>query len=152
MLHSQDSLHSGPSSPVSLAAADVTALLPCNEEDFAAGREPTSRAALQDTPPAIENPLLIRDPARSLFASLMQAHHFWGIVSRRAVSLYAHSSRPWEEGSEFARMVARLRDWEAELPREHVWSVYLLQKYRTMGNELVRPRQADYDFCRLRRS
>lgn len=42
MLHSQDSLHSGPMSPVSLAAADITALLPCNEQGLCSG----ARAAI----------------------------------------------------------------------------------------------------------
>ncbi|KAI3527351.1 hypothetical protein CSPX01_17038 [Colletotrichum filicis] len=40
-----DNLHCGALSPVSLAANDITALLPSNEEDFAYGREPLSRAA-----------------------------------------------------------------------------------------------------------
>lgn len=136
MLHSQDSLHSGPMSPVSLAAADITALLPCNEEDFACGREPKSRAALEGTPPALENPSLIRDPNRSLFATLMQIHHFWGTVSRRAVS-YSRSSRPWEATSEFSTMARRLHDWERSLPHEHVWSHFLLKGYKAEGQDLV---------------
>lgn len=86
-LPGQDNLHSGPLSPVSLAASDITALLPGDEEDFARGREPKSRAALEDTPPAIENPALISDPGRSLFASLIQTHHYWGHIARRAVTL-----------------------------------------------------------------
>jgi len=137
MLHSQDSLHSGPLSPVSLAAADITALLPCNEDDFAHGREPRSRAALEGTPPAVENPSLIRDPNRSLFATLMQIHHFWGIVGRRAMS-YSKSSRPWEPTSEFSMMVRRLKDWEQSLPHEHMWSNFLLKGYKAEGQDLVR--------------
>ncbi|OAQ85025.1 chitinase 1 precursor [Purpureocillium lilacinum] len=136
MLHSQDSLHSGPLSPVSLAAADITALLPCNEDDFAHGREPRSRAALEGTPPAVENPSLIRDPNRSLFATLMQIHHFWGIVGRRAMS-YSKSSRPWEPTSEFSMMVRRLKDWEQSLPHEHMWSNFLLKGYKAEGQDLA---------------
>ena len=136
MLHSQDSLHSGPLSPVSLVAADITALLPCNEEDFAHGREPRSRAALEGTPPAVDNPSLIRDPNRSLFATLMQIHHFWGIVGRRAVS-YSKSSRPWEPMSEFSKMARRLQEWEQNLPHEHMWSNFLLKGYKAEGQDLV---------------
>ena len=139
MLHSQDSLHSGPSSPVSLAAADITTLLPCDEDDSACGREPRSRAALEGTPPAIENPSLIRDANRSLFATLMQIHHFWGMVGRRAVS-YSKSSRPWEPTSEFSSMANRLREWEQSLPREHTWSSFLLKRYKAEGQDLVSPR------------
>ncbi|POR34210.1 Putative transcriptional regulatory protein [Tolypocladium paradoxum] len=136
MLHSQDSLHSGPLSPVSLAAADITALLPCNEEDFAHGREPRSRAALEGTPPAADDPSLIRDPNRSLFATLMQIHHFWGIVGRRAVS-YSKSSRPWEPTSEFSQMARRLQEWEQNLPHEHMWSNFLLKGYKAEGQDLA---------------
>ncbi|PHH70123.1 hypothetical protein CDD82_7331 [Ophiocordyceps australis] len=136
MLHSQDSLHSGPLSPVSLGAADITALLPCNEEDFANGREPRSRAALEGTPPADENPSLIRDPNRSLFATLMQIHNFWGVVGRRAVS-YSKSSRPWDPTSEFSLMANKLRDWEHDLPHEHMWSNFLLKGYKAEGQDLA---------------
>ncbi|PHH80997.1 hypothetical protein CDD83_3655 [Cordyceps sp. RAO-2017] len=136
MLHSQDSLHSGPLSPVSLAAADITALLPCNEEDFAHGREPRSRAALEGTPPAVDNPSLIRDPNRSLFATLMQIHNFWGIVGRRAVS-YSKSSRPWDPSSEFSQMAGKLNRWEQDLPHEHMWSNFLLKGYKAEGQDLA---------------
>lgn len=137
MLHSQDQLHSGPYSPVSLAASDITALLPCDERDFAIGREPPSRAAVEGTPPAVENPALIFDPNRSLFASLIQAHHFWGIVSRRAVKL-SRSSRPWEANSEFACVLGKLHGWENALPQDHLWSTHTLKKYKADGQDLVR--------------
>ncbi len=136
MLHSQDSLHSGPLSPVSLGASDITALLPCDEEDFAHGREPKSRAALEGTQPAIDNPELISDPNRSLFATLMQVHHLWGIVGRRAVT-YGRSPRPWEPTSQFSQMVKRLRDWENALPHEHMFSLFLLKGYKAEGQDLV---------------
>jgi hypothetical protein len=122
---------------VSLAAADITALLPCDEEDFASGREPVSRAALEGTLPAIENPALMCDPRRSLFATLMQVHHFWGTVGRRAVN-FARSPRPWEPTSEFSIMVKKLRDWEQGLPQHHLWGRGLLQKYKSEGQDLVR--------------
>lgn len=136
MLHSQDQLHSGPNSPVSLAAADITALLPCSEADFALGREPASRAAVEDTPPALENPALITDPNRSLFASLIQAHHFWGIVGRRATTL-AKSSAPWDPQSQFALMVERLAVWEGALPTAHMWNEFTFKGYKSEGQDLV---------------
>jgi hypothetical protein len=136
MLHSQDSLHSGPLSPVSLGASDITALLPCDEEDFAAGREPKSRAALEGTQPAVDNPELVTDRNRSLFASLMQIHHLWGIVGRRAVS-YGRTPRPWEPTSQFSQMVRRLRDFENSLPSDHMFSAYLLKSYKSKGQDLV---------------
>lgn len=132
----QDNLHSGPESPVSLAASDITALLPCSEEDFAKGQEPQSRAALEDTPPALENPKLVSDPRRSLFATLIQTHYFWGRVIRRAVK-YDRSSRPWEDTSEYAELVAKLHEWESNLPHEHLWSPVLLKGYKAGGQDLV---------------
>ncbi|KAM0562750.1 hypothetical protein ACHAPJ_001590 [Fusarium lateritium] len=136
MLHSQDQLHSGPHSPTSLAASDITALLPCDEDDFASGREPPSRAALAGTPPAMDNPGLVHDPNRSLFASLMQAHHFWGIVSRRAVR-FARSSHPGDPNCEFARVSKDLEEWERNLPRNHRWSSLNLREYKANAQDLA---------------
>ncbi|KAF7550777.1 hypothetical protein G7Z17_g5474 [Cylindrodendrum hubeiense] len=136
MLHSQDQLHSSPYSPVSLAASDITTLLPCDEQDFAAGRQPRSRAALEGTPPANENPALIFDPNRSLFASMVQAHHFWGLVSRRAVN-FARSDSPWDPNSEVALIIKKLRDWEQGLPQEHQWSPYFFKEYKSDGQDLA---------------
>ena len=136
MLHSQDSLHCGPLTPVSLSAADITALLPCDEEDFAAGRQPSQRAALEGTPAAVEQPSLVNLAKRSLFATLMQIHHFWGIVSRRAVS-FGRSSRPWESDSQFSQMAAKLKNWERALPPEHKWSFANLRNYKEKNEDLV---------------
>ncbi|KAK2590452.1 hypothetical protein QQS21_011869 [Conoideocrella luteorostrata] len=136
MLHSQDNLHSGPQSPVSLCAGDITTMLPCNEEDFAHGREPRSRAALDGTPPAMDNPKLIRDPGRSLFATLMQVHDWWGLVGRRAVR-YSKSPKPWDTESEFSKTARKLREWEQDLPHEHGWSPFLFKGYKADGQELA---------------
>ncbi len=136
MLHSQDNLHAGPHAPVSLAAGDITTLLPGTEIDFTHGREPKSRAALEDTPPATANPTLISDPGRSLFATLVQTHHFWGDITRRTLN-YDKSIRPWEPESEFAQMAVRLEEWETKLPHDHQWSPYLLKVYKQERQELV---------------
>lgn len=136
MLHSQDNLHSGLRSPVLLSASDITALLPSNENDFANAVEPKSRAALEDTVPALDNPALIADERRSLFAVLIQAHYYWGAISRRAIN-NNKSLRPWEAASEFAQMERRLADWERGLPNDHRWSSLLLKGYKQEGQDLV---------------
>jgi hypothetical protein len=136
MLHSQDNLHSGPRAPVLLSASDITALLPSNEEDFANAREPKSRAALEDTPPALENPALVADEGRSLFATLIQAHHFWGAIYRRAIN-HNKSPRPWEPDSEYAQMERRLAEWEGGLPNDYRWSGLLLKGHKHEGQDLV---------------
>ncbi|KHO00211.1 Zinc transcription factor [Metarhizium album ARSEF 1941] len=136
MLYSQDNLHSGPLSPVSLSACDITTLLPCDEEDFANGHEPRSRAALEGTPPAMDNPKLIRDPNRSLFATLMQVHSWWGLVGRRAVR-FSRSPRPWDPASEFSQTARKIREWEQNLPRQHGWSTHLLKRYKAESQELA---------------
>lgn len=115
---------------------DITALLPCDEEDFAMGRLPQSRAALHDTPSARDNPNLISDKNRSLFASLMQVHHFWGYVGRRAIGS-AYTARPWDNISEFSTMLDRLKGWEGGLPLEHQWSPAMLKRHKAEGVDLV---------------
>jgi hypothetical protein len=136
MLHSQDHLHSGPSCPVSLDVRDISALLPCDEDDFANGRLPASRAALEGTQPATEHPYLMSDPNRSLFASLMQIHHYWGIVGRRAVQI-ARCSKPWDPASEYARLTRKLDQWENRLPEQHKFSMPKLAKYKARCEDLA---------------
>ncbi|RKL12401.1 hypothetical protein BFJ68_g7802 [Fusarium oxysporum] len=137
MLHSQDQLHSCSSSPISLAASDIDALLPCNEEDFANGREPPSRAALEGTPRAIKDPSLVNDPNRSLFGTLIQAHGFWGVVTRDAVN-YTPYSYPWDPESKFVRVSKKLDQWERNLPPSHQWSRARLSEYKAKAQDLVR--------------
>ncbi|RKK67881.1 hypothetical protein BFJ69_g14099 [Fusarium oxysporum] len=136
MLHSQDQLHSCSSSPISLAASDIDALLPCNEEDFANGREPPSRAALEGTPRAIKDPSLVNDPNRSLFGTLIQAHGFWGVVTRDAVN-YTPYSYPWDPESKFVRVSKKLDQWERSLPPSHQWSRARLSEYKAKAQDLA---------------
>lgn len=136
MLYSQDNLHSGPLSPVSLSASDISTLLPCDEEDFGRGIEPTSRAALDGTPSAREHPHLISDKNRSLFATLMQVHHFWGFVGRRAV-YHSHKDFPWQPESEYQGMATHLAQWEGGLPPSHLYSAELLRRYKGVGEDLA---------------
>ncbi|KAI0521097.1 hypothetical protein F5B22DRAFT_38507 [Xylaria bambusicola] len=136
MLHSQDNLHSGPYKPVSLGPSDITALLPCDEADFEAGRIPEKRAALEGTPPAIADPSLVSLRPRPLLASLMQVHNFWGIIARRIL----HNEKDWrpqDEDSEFAKLNRRLRDWERDLPPEHAFGRILLGGYRHYEEDLA---------------
>ncbi|KAF5233517.1 hypothetical protein FANTH_12524 [Fusarium anthophilum] len=136
MLHSQDQLHSCSSSPISLAASDIDALLPCDEEDFANGREPPSRAALEGTPRAIKDPSLVNDPNRSLFGTLIQAHGFWGVVTRDAVN-YTPYSYPWDPESKFAQVSKKLDQWERSLPPKHQWSMDRLSEYKAKEQDLA---------------
>ncbi|KAF5669020.1 general repressor of transcription [Fusarium heterosporum] len=136
MLHSQDQLHSGTHSPISLSASDITTLLPCDEDDFDNGRIPSSRAALGGTPPAISDPGLVLDPNRSLFASLLQAHNFWGIITRRAVK-FTSSRYPWNSESKFASVVRDLDQWESNLPRNHQWCSFMLKEHKARGQDLA---------------
>ena len=136
MLHSQDSLHSGPRSPVSLSASDITTLLPCNEDDFAYARLPTTRAALEDTPPALADPSRVALKDKSLFASLIQVHYYWGGISRRAVK-QDKCLEPWLATSEYARTEKRLWEWERLLPSDHRWSPTLMRGHKQAGQDLV---------------
>lgn len=136
-----DNLHSGVSSPVTLGASDISTLLPGSEVDFADGREPSTRAALDDTftPRAPENLAPIVECDRSLFASLIQIRHCWGVISRRVMSSKADTN-PWDPESGFAEMAGKLKWWEQRLPDEHMWNPALLKRYRSTGLDVVSPR------------
>ncbi|KAI2468158.1 hypothetical protein F4781DRAFT_422875 [Annulohypoxylon bovei var. microspora] len=133
---SQDNLHSGPYKPLSLAPGDITALLPSDEEEFEDGKIPERRAALDGTPPAIQNPSLTILRPRSLFASLMQVHNLWGIIARR-VLLNRRCGRPNDGGNEFAKLNHRLLDFEQNLPSDHTFGKVLLGGYRHYGVDLA---------------
>ncbi|KAI0008610.1 hypothetical protein F4779DRAFT_586007 [Xylariaceae sp. FL0662B] len=136
MLHSQDNLHSGPYKPSSLPPSDITALLPSDEADFEAGRIPERRAALDGTPPAIQDPNIASLRPRSLFASLMQVHNLWGTVTRR-VLFDEKCWQPNDGDSEYAKLNQRLLEWEEQLPSEHVFGKILLGGYRHYSEELA---------------
>ncbi|KAI2620544.1 hypothetical protein GGR54DRAFT_104232 [Hypoxylon sp. NC1633] len=136
MLHSQDNLHSGPYKPLSLAPGDITALLPGDEAEFEAGKIPERRAALDGTPPAIQDPDLTSLRPRSLFASLMQVHNLWGIVARR-VLFNKKCGRPNDGGSEYAKLKRKLLDFEHNLPTDHTFGKILLGGYRHYAEDLA---------------
>lgn len=137
MLYCQGNLHASPHTPVSLAVADMSVLLPCDEDDFTSGCQPESRAALEDTAPALGNPELTTGPTRSLFVTILQVNHLWGIIGRNT-TLFAESSRPWVPQSEFSSMVIRLSSWERGLLPKHTWHSNFFKRYKSQGQELVR--------------
>ncbi|KAK4232354.1 hypothetical protein QBC38DRAFT_463899 [Podospora fimiseda] len=129
MLYSQDCLHFGRRSPKLMHEADISTLLPSDEFDFETAREPESRAALPNTQPALERPELITDKGRSLFATRIQSHYHWGVISRRAISSDM-GAPPWEATSEYEQIRKELDEWESGLPDNHLWSEVLLSEYR----------------------
>ncbi|KAH6651822.1 hypothetical protein BKA67DRAFT_537674 [Truncatella angustata] len=136
VLHSQDNLHSGPYKPFSLAPSDITALLPCDEEEFKNAIVPPSRAALEGTPPAIQNPQLTTLRPRSLFATLIQTHHLWGIIARRALAK-EKSSKPGSNNSEYSRMATILRRFEDNLFGDHRFGIKSLKGHRQDNEDLA---------------
>ncbi len=155
MIHSQENLHSGTTSPAPVPLEDITALLPCNETDFAFGDLPATRAALAGTQAARDHPELVFLPSRCLFATLIQAHSLWGHVARHATPAGSSaggssvgsmpldglgadgSTCPWDEDSMFAQITTSLRVWEAELPVRHRWSLWNLRGWRAEGLHLA---------------
>ncbi|VUC30339.1 unnamed protein product [Clonostachys rosea] len=134
MLFCHENLVSGSTSVMFLSPPDITTYLPCSEPDFNQGQEPRSRATLAGTPPAIEHPASTEDPGRSLFASLIQVHHIWGIV-RRTVS--NRHSGPDDSDNDLAELKTKLKHWEDSLPKYHAWSLPMLRKHRANGHELA---------------
>ncbi|SPN99974.1 related to general repressor of transcription [Cephalotrichum gorgonifer] len=134
MLYDQDSLHSGPTSPASLVSDNIDTLLPCSEGDFDSGREPSHRAALEDLPQACGELKLTFDSGQSLFASLIQIRHIWGIIAKSAMN-FERSLYPWDSQSEFSKRAAKLKWWEDGLPGEHLWNPSLLKGYGGVGQD-----------------
>ena len=124
---------------MSLASSDVTALLPCDEEDFKLARIPPTRAALVGTKPAERNPALTSLKDRSLFATLIQTHHLWGLVARRAVA-NEKSPHPDDSNSDYAKIARQLAEFEAAQPDFHKFGKKLLKGYRQDHEDLVRTR------------
>ncbi|KAG8161061.1 hypothetical protein KVR01_009325 [Diaporthe batatas] len=142
MIHSQENLHAGYSSPAPFPPEDITARLPCDEHDFAFGVSPESgapRSVLPGTLPALLHPDLARSPDRCLFATLVQSHNLWGQVARRACrsDLKTHGTEPWEPGSEYQELTRALRRFEAEMPERHRWSGWNLRGWRSEGLHLA---------------
>lgn len=133
-----DNLCSGPRSPVSLAAGDISTLLPGSEGEFADGREPSSRAALHDVSAsrASKNLASIIDSDTSFLAPLIQIRHYWGVISRRAMRS-ARDASPWDPQCDFAEMALKLRRWEHGLPDEYTWNPSLTEGYRNVGQDIV---------------
>ncbi|KAF2765114.1 hypothetical protein EJ03DRAFT_219543 [Teratosphaeria nubilosa] len=141
MLQSQDNLHSGHSTPVAFSPSDITALLPCSENEFAFGVLPRCRAAVPGTAAAMHDPKSVASTQRSLFATLVQAHNYWGIVARRACKADAGSanlmSRPADASSDYRKLADELKNWEESLPAQHKWSVWNLRGYKAESMELA---------------
>lgn len=133
MIQSQENLHSGYRTPAPFPLKEVTTLLPCSEEDFAFAVIPSERAAEIGTAPALANPDLVNSPQRCLFATLIQAHGLWGRVSRTASQRNhgADGRSPWDVEGEFQKMLAEMRDWEAQLPPMHTFSVWNLRGWKS---------------------
>ena len=146
--------------PAPYSLRDISALLPCDEQDFAFGTSPHTRAALAGTAAARAAPALVGTPSRSLFAVLIQAHNLWGQVARRACQwesglperageraprddLGSQCVAPWDAESEYASLKRALSEWERGLPERHRWSIRNLRGYRAESLDLVRgPRAA----------
>ncbi|KKY31602.1 putative n-carbamoylsarcosine amidase [Diaporthe ampelina] len=139
MIHSQENLHAGYSSPAPFPLEDITARLPCDEHDFAFGVNPTPRSVLPGTLPAQLQPASMRSPDRCLFATLIQSHNLWGQVARRACrsDLKTHGTEPWEPESEYQVLTQELRRFEAEMPERHRWSTWNLRGWRSEGLHLA---------------
>lgn len=132
MIHSQENLQAGYSSPAPFPLDDLTARLPCDEHDFAFGVHPAPRAVLPGTLPAEQQPDAARSRHRCLFATLIQSHNLWGQVARRACrsDLKTSGAQPWEPGSEYQTLTQELRRFEDDMPDRHRWSLWNLRGWK----------------------
>lgn len=132
MIHSQENLQAGYSSPAPFPLDDLTARLPCDEHDFAFGIHPAPRSVLAGTLPAEQQPDAANSKHRCLFATLIQSHNLWGQVARRACrsDLKTNGAQPWEPGSEYQTLTQALRTFEDEMPDRHRWSLWNLRGWK----------------------
>jgi hypothetical protein len=90
----------------------ITALIPCEESEFAFGLIPQARAALPGSQAAIDHREVVNCPSRSLFATLIQAHNLWVRVARGACldehKLKQDSVNFWESASEYSQLSSAL--------------------------------------------
>jgi len=139
VIQSHDNLYAQQHLPLSFSKSDITALLPCNESDFAFGRHPRYRAALSGTIPALKDGSLERLPDRSLFATLVQAHDLWGAIARDASrdGQTGIDPEPWQPNSHYMCTAMRVSSWEDNIPREHKWSAWNLRGYKAEHVDLA---------------
>lgn len=132
MIHSQENLQAGYSSPAPFPLDDITARLPCDEHDFAFGIHPVPRSVLPGTSPSELQPEAAKSKHRCLFATTVQSHNLWGQVARRACrsDLKTDGSEPWEPGSEYQLLTQALRTFEEEMPERHRWSLWNLRGWK----------------------
>lgn len=133
MLETFENLHSGSDSPTAFSYSDITVLLPCDEREFTFGIQPASRAALLGTPPAVENHSLTCLPSRSLFATLLQTHNYWGKVARLVsadVALTGSRTEQRINASDYTQLSQEIIDFEANVPVQHSWSIWNLRGFQ----------------------
>ncbi|KIW19657.1 hypothetical protein PV08_00231 [Exophiala spinifera] len=141
VIQNHDNLYTQKHLPASFAKSDITTLLPSSEDDFAFGRVPQVRAALAGTKPAQQDPSLVLIPSRSLFATLVQAHDFWGTIARDfSQDENANTSvemQPWVPDSRYRKVTESLNQWEQNMPVEHRWSAWNLRGFKAQHVELA---------------
>lgn len=142
VIQNHDNLYTQQHLPRSFSKSDITALLPCNESDFAFGRMSPHRAALSGTRPAQKDPSLMSLRDRSLFATLVQAHDLWGTIARDASrddseNVNMVEVEPWHPESHYSQMTMFLASWEESMPPEHRWSAWNLRGYKAEHVDLA---------------
>ncbi|KAK5304640.1 hypothetical protein LTR99_003705 [Exophiala xenobiotica] len=136
-LQGQEVLHSANDVPASFCLHDITALLPCEESEFAFGEVRNKRRALRGTQPAIEDPTLCNLPSRSIYAGLIQVQNLWGRVAR-----HPHNGegkpvdKPWRPTSYYSQMCEELNSWGGQLNPRHTWSIWNFRGFKTEGLHL----------------
>lgn len=138
IIYCHDDLTSTLNRPSSFSVLDITALLPCAEEDLAFGQHPVARAALVRTGAALADPASPFLPSRSMFASMLQTQSLWARVARQACTADGNLSEgPWEPTSWYAQLEGELKHWESTMPERHKWSTQNLRGMRVKKLDLV---------------
>lgn len=152
ILQGHDNLHSGPLTPHGIDIRDVTALLPCDDDDFSFAINPPRRAAVTGSGAADETPMIPTpsqsgvsgvansdpNPPASMLGTLVQVQNFWGRVARGYLRRDFGGNLPiWNRDSKFQCLVRELDDWEKVLPPSHRWGMWNYRAHLTSNQHLV---------------
>ncbi|KAF2666212.1 hypothetical protein BT63DRAFT_434093 [Microthyrium microscopicum] len=112
-----------------LSERDMRIPLPCEATLFHF-LEPTRCYKLDQVP---KNIILGQETHLDIVGHSMRIAGVWGDVARWACSQDVHGQLPWQDGSEFKRLMSELSQWRYSLPHRLQFSLLSLQAHTAAG-------------------
>jgi hypothetical protein len=113
----------------SLRAEDMAIQLPCEKEDFVFGRAVClERLDGQLKMPPMTPPI----GELGIIGYSMRVANIWGRVARWACSDVVTTELPWDQGSEFQRLIYDLTQWKKSLPDRLQYDLFSLHSHNAV--------------------